>query len=59
MPSDLYSFGTLAHHPSVSLVEGSMPEFLEKLNPNVFFFGMFVVTGVGFAIALYFLREKS
>ena len=35
-----------------------MADFLEKLNPNVFFFGMFVVTGVGFAIVLYFLRDK-
>jgi hypothetical protein len=35
-----------------------MGEFLEKLNPNVFFFAMFVVIGVGFAIAMYFLRDK-
>jgi hypothetical protein len=36
-----------------------MGEFLEKLNPNVFFFAMIVVIGVGFAISLYFLRDKS
>jgi hypothetical protein len=35
-----------------------MGDFLEKLNPNVFFFGMFVVIGVGFAISMYFLRDK-
>ncbi len=36
-----------------------MADFLEKLNPNVFFFGMIVVMGVGFAIALYFIRNKG
>jgi hypothetical protein len=35
-----------------------MGEFLEKLNPNVFFFVMIVVMGVGFAIALHFLKDK-
>ncbi len=36
-----------------------MGDFLEKLNPNVFFFGMITVMGIGFAIALHFLRDKK
>ncbi|MGH8992018.1 MAG: hypothetical protein ACRDZ7_10930 [Acidimicrobiia bacterium] len=36
-----------------------MGDFLAKLNPNVFFFGMFVVIGVGFLISMWFLKDKS
>ena len=49
---------SLADATPVSLVECSM-DFLEKLNPNVFFFGMIVVIGVGFAIALYLIRRND
>jgi hypothetical protein len=48
----------LGNTTQVSLVEGAMADFLEQLNPNVFFFGMIVVMGVGFAISLYLIRHK-
>lgn len=35
-----------------------MGEFLEKLNPNVFFFGMIFIIGVGFAISMRILNKK-
>jgi hypothetical protein len=40
-------------------VEAPLTEFLEAINPNVFFFAMIVVMGVGLAIAWRFLGGKG